>query len=333
MQTILVVDDSQTNLQMIRSVLGHQYVLLLAVSGEMALRYAEKKAVDLVLLDLAMPGMDGRETLLALRALPSCASVPIIFLTASRDQTVEVECLRLGACDFITKPFAPEVLTTRIARVMELEGYRQDLMGKLQEKTQELETVVLQSITAIAAALDAKDEYTKGHSERVAYYADALALGLGWAERERVALQRVALLHDVGKIGVPDALLNKPAPLSDDEFEIFKQHTTIGGNILRSLTSAGDISLGACAHHERYDGKGYPLGIGGESIPDVARIICIADAYDAMTTDRCYRPRLPLEDAKNRLLQGARTQFDPDLVQLFAQLLEESRIITEGYEA
>lgn len=165
MHTLLVVDDSQTNLQMIRSVLGHKYALLLAVSGEMALRYAEKKMVDLVLLDLAMPGMDGRETLRALRMLPPCATVPIIYLTASRDQSVEVECLRLGACDFITKPFAPEVLTTRIERALELEGYRKDLMGKLQEKTKELEAVVLQSITAIATALDAKDEYTKGHSD------------------------------------------------------------------------------------------------------------------------------------------------------------------------
>lgn len=149
----------------------------------------------------------------------------------------------------------------------------------------------------------------------------------------------MALLHDVGKIGVPDALLNKAEPLTGDEFERIKQHTTIGGNILRSLTSAGDISLGACAHHERFDGKGYPQGIKGENIPDVARMICIADAFDAMTTDRCYRPRLPLEEARARLLESAGEQFDPELVKLFVNLIDAGEVTPEdidkrtGYKA
>lgn len=330
MHTLLVVDDSQTNLQMIRGILGRDYTLLMAVSGEVALRYAEKKAVDLVLLDLAMPGMDGRETLQALRQLPSCTAVPVMFLTASVDQEVEVECLRLGACDFITKPFAPEVLRTRIERVLELEGYRKDLLGRLQEKTQELESVLFQSITAIATALDAKDEYTKGHSERVALYADALARKMGWSEAERVSLQRVALLHDVGKIGVPDAVLNKVEPLTGEEFELIKQHPAIGADILSSLTSAGDVYLGAAAHHERYDGKGYPRGLSGSGIPRVARMIGIADAYDAMTTDRCYRPRLPVTEARDRLLAGAGKQFDPVLVALFVELVDQGLVLPEN---
>lgn len=324
MYTILVVDDNKTNLQVIRTILGDNYTMLPALSGEIALRYAEKKTIDLVLLDLVMPDMDGRETLQALRRIPTCRNVPVIFLTAESKRDTEIECLRLGACDFISKPFVPEILLTRIDRVLELEAYRKDLQGRLQSKSIELENVVLQTITTIANTLDAKDEYTKGHSERVADFCVALAHQKQWSNQECADLHKIALLHDVGKIGVPDAVLKKQEPLSDDEFIQIKQHTLIGANILKDITSLRYLSVGARSHHERFDGTGYPQGLKGCEIPEVARMIGIADAYDAMTSDRCYRTRLPNTEARKRLLQGAGAQFDPELVSLFVTMLDKS---------
>lgn len=320
MATLLVVDDNKTNLQMVRSILGEKYTLLLALSGEIALRYVQKKNVDLILLDLFMPEMDGRQTL---RALPSYASVPVIFLTADLKESSEVECLRLGASDFIVKPFVAEVLLTRIERILELEAYRKDLQGRLREKTVALENVILQSITTIANTLDAKDEYTKGHSERVAEYAVALAKKRKWTTEECETLHRIALLHDVGKIGLPDAVLKKNSPLNDVEFAKVKEHTMMGANILKDITILKSICIGAQSHHERYDGEGYPQGLKGEEIPEVARIICIADAYDAMTTNRCYRPRLSDDRVMTELVEGSGTQFDPELVGDFIALLND----------
>lgn len=321
MHTILVIDDNKTNLQMVRSILEESYTILPALSGEMGLRYALKKKIDLILLDLFMPEMDGRDTMQALRLIPSCAEVPVIFLTADNKQETEVECLRLGAVDFITKPFVPEVLTTRIQRVLELEGYRKDLKGRLHEKTIELENVTLQTITTIANSLDAKDEYTKGHSVRVAEYSVALAKSKGWTEEDCEVLHKIALLHDVGKIGLPDGVLKKKAPLTDEEFAKVKEHTMIGANILKDITSVRSLVVGARSHHERYDGKGYPQGLQACEIPEIARIICIADAYDAMTSDRCYRPRLSREESLHRLQKDSGMQFDPEMVALFVELV------------
>lgn len=322
MHTILLVDDSKTNLQMIRGVLSETYNVLPAVSGEIALRYAERKKIDLVLLDLCMPEMDGRQTLQALRRIPACASVPIVFLTAETTPQSEVECLKLGACDFIAKPVVAEILLTRLERILELEMYRKDLQGHLQEKTIELENVFLQAVAAIANALDARDEYTKGHSVRVAHYSAALAAKKQWSPEDCATVYSIALLHDVGKIGTPDALLKKEGPLTDEEFSVLQQHTLIGANILKDIVSPYGLSIGACSHHERYDGTGYPRGLKGCEIPELARIISIADAYDAMTSDRCYRKCLSPEMARANLIEGAGSQFDPELVRLFVEMLD-----------
>lgn len=323
MYTILIVDDNKTNLQVVRRILGEVYNLLPAISGEMALRYAEKKKLDLILMDMRMQGMDGLETMQALRNVAGCEQVPVIFLTGDSRQEVETECLRQGACDFISKPFTPEVLRTRIERVLELESYRRDLQGRLRAQTAALENVILQTITTIANTLDAKDKYTKGHSTRVADYATAIASRRNWPKEECEDLHRVALLHDVGKIGVPDAVLKKESALTDEEFDIIKTHTEIGANILKDINTVRHVSLGARFHHEWYNGRGYPQGLKGEEIPEVARIIAIADAYDAMTSDRCYRPNLGAHEACNRLKLGSGVQFDPTLVDVFVQILEE----------
>ena len=326
MYTILLVDDNKTNLQIVRGILGDSYALLPALSGEMALRYAERKHFDLALLDMRMPDMDGLETMRALRDIPHCATTPVIFLTGDTRPDMETECLRQGACDFIAKPFVPEVLRTRVARALELESFRKDLQGRLHAQSVALENIVLQTITAIANSLDAKDEYTKGHSLRVASYAVAMAEDRNWSTEACADLHKVALMHDVGKIGVPDTVLKKEGRLSEEEFAIIKEHTNIGANILKDISSIRNISLGAKYHHERFDGSGYPQGLKGHEIPELARIIAIADAYDAMTSDRCYRPNLGNNEALSRIRKGAGQQFDPDLVEVFVRLMESGKL-------
>lgn len=326
MHTILVIDDSKTNLQILRNLLGGEYTVLLALSGEVGVRYLEKRQVDLILLDLLMPGMDGKETLQAIRKRPGWAKIPIIFLTASGGGQVEAECIRIGACDFISKPFVPEVLLSRISRTLELEDYRKALTQRLLEKTWEAENLALQAITTIANTLDAKDAYSKGHSARVAVYAEKLAGKLGWAEERCRRLRRIALLHDVGKIGVPDSILKKTSRLSEEEFLQIKTHSDAGATILKDISTMPYLAIGARFHHERYDGNGYPQGLRGEEIPEEARVIGVADAYDAMTSDRCYRRRMTNETARDEILANAGRQFDPHMAEVFAQMIEEGEI-------
>lgn len=323
---ILVIDDSRTALGAVRHILGESYALVCASSGEDALERLCERLPDLVLLDLLMPGMDGHETLAHIRKLPGCAKLPVIFFTATHSTEEEAHCLQLGAHDFITKPFAPEVLRSRIANVLELEDYRRDLQGRLEEKTREVEELALQTILAIARAIDAKDEYTQGHSQRVATYSRALAKRLGWSEADCDNIYQIALLHDVGKIGVPDSALKKHGRLTEEEFTLMRQHPIIGADILKELKPLKDIELGTRFHHERFDGKGYPNGLKGEDIPLIARIICVADAFDAMTSTRCYRKKLDLDVTCAELRRCAGTQFDPMIVDTFLSMLDEHMI-------
>ena len=328
--TILAVDDNRTNLETLKMYLAKDYTLLLARSGEIALKFLEKRAVDLILLDLVMPGLGGKDTLLEVRRRYPQAHIPVMFLTASADSRDESECLRLGACDFIPKPVVPEVLLSRIQRTLELEDYRKTLQRRLQEKTVEVEKLALQSITTIANALDAKDVHSMGHSVRVAEYADKLARKLGWTAERCERLRRLALLHDVGKLGVPDAILNKPSRLTDEEFLQVKEHCNVGATILRNITSMPYLASGARFHHERYDGHGYPQGLKGNEIPEEARVLCIVNAYDAMTSSRCYRPSLPSSRAREEILLNAGTQFDPDMSRVFVQMLDDGEIVAQS---
>ncbi len=323
---ILVIDDSKTALGAVRHILSGEHRLLLASSGEEALGLLHAEAPDLILLDLFMPGMDGPETLTHIRAVPGCEKLPVIFFTAAQSTETEAECLALGARDFIVKPFAPEVLRSRIANMLELEDYRKDLQGRLDEKTREVEDLALQTILAIARAIDAKDEYTQGHSQRVATYSCALAEYMGWSEADCDNIYHIALLHDVGKIGVPDSVLKKSGPLTDEEFAQMRRHPDIGADILKTIRSLKGIETGTRFHHERYDGKGYPNGLKGDEIPLIARIICVADTFDAMTSTRCYRKRLDMDVARAELRRCAGTQFDPAIVEEFLAMLDEGLI-------
>lgn len=220
-------------------------------------------------------------------------------------------------------------LTKEHRMVQKLEDMRNSLQEELDEKTGQLENVTLQAITTIANIIDAKDEYTKGHSIRVAEYAVALARRMGKSEEQIGKLHYIALLHDIGKIGVPDSVLNKPSKLTDVEMGLIQKHTTIGADILKDIKSLENAEIGAKYHHERYDGTGYPCGLAGNDIPETARIIGIADSYDAMTSDRVYRKKLSPEKVREQLTEGMGKQFDPELIRIFLELLDEGLTITE----
>jgi len=326
MKCILVVDDSAANLKFVESILKDQYKLVLVKSGEKALMYLAKNPVDLVLLDIQMPDMDGFEVYEKIRDLHLNHSVPVIFLTADVDVDSEIKGLKMGAVDFIKKPFVPEVMLNRIGRVIRLEELNKNLEDKVKEKTVQIEQLSFEIISTIASMIEAKDSYTKGHSVRVAEYSALIAQELGWKEEEVQNLKYIALLHDIGKVGIPDNVLNKPGRLTDSEFNIIKSHTTIGGDILRDIETIEDVDAGAKYHHERYDGTGYPSGLSGMNIPIVARIIGIADSYDAMSSKRVYRDNLPPDVIRKELVNGRGTQFDPELLDIFVQLLDDGKL-------
>lgn len=326
MKTIMAVDDSVEILKIVESVLKNDYRLILVKTGEKALSYLSKRTVDLVLLDIMMPDMNGFETYEKIRKSEQNADVPVIFLTADMDAESEMKGLKMGAVDFIKKPFVPGVMKNRIDRVLQLEDLNKNLQEKVREKTGQIEQLSFEIISTIASMIEAKDNYTKGHSVRVAEYSAMLARAVGWGDKEIQNLKYIALLHDIGKVGIPDNVLNKIGKLTEAEFQIIQSHTMLGGDILKEVKSIDDVANGAKYHHERYDGQGYPCGLAGEHIPDVARIICIADAYDAMNSKRVYRDRLSGETIRKELTEGRGTQFDPVYLDAFLQLMDEGML-------
>lgn len=320
---ILVVDDDAISLKMAEKMLGEDYSVVTALSGAEALEMLEKYEPRLILLDPAMPEMDGARMMERLRENPAWENIPVIILAKDYAPETENEFFARGAADFIVKPFAPAAVKSRVRHVLELCSLQKDMEDKLEEKTRLLEKVSLNSIMAIANTVDAKDAYTSGHSLRVAKCAAEIARRLGWSEEEIRNLYHIGLLHDIGKIGVPDSILNKPSRLSDEEFAQIKKHPVIGGEILKNVRIIRGVADGALYHHERYDGKGYPNGLKGEEIPLCARIIAIADTYDAMTSNRIYRAKLPDSKVVAEFERCKGTQFDPELAQLFIRMLNE----------
>ena len=326
---ILIVDDDRLTLSTAQNLLGDTYKVVAVNSGKQAYKYLERHTPDLILLDINMPEIGGFEVMGTLQADSRWRKIPVIFLTADRSSETEVECFRMGACDFISKPFEPHIMQSRIKSTLELDGYRKDLQRRLDEKTREMERITIQAIMTVANTVDAKDDYTKGHSMRVAAYAEMVAQRLGWSEEEVQNLYYVAMLHDVGKIGVPDAVLNKPFKLTDVEFRLIQNHTIMGAEILKDFKMFPNVNVGARYHHERYDGKGYPEGLKAESIPIVARIIALVDSYDAMTSNRVYRRRLSDDVVMQELEKGKGSQWDPDLVDIFLEMIREGSLTKE----
>lgn len=321
---VIVVDDDVANLKMAGHILSKNNMRVTALkSGKALLDYMKENQPDLILLDILMPDMDGFETLQKLREQETGKEIPVIFLTANEDEESEKQGLRLGAMDFIKKPFVPEVLAIRVRHIIDLIRLQRNLESEVAKKEQENERLSLHVIQTLADAIDAKDTYTNGHSVRVATYSREIAKRAGYSEKQQSEIYMMGLLHDVGKIGVPDAVINKPARLSNEEFELIKNHPVMGARILKNIKELPKLATGARWHHERYDGMGYPDGLSGTDIPEEARIIAVADAYDAMTSHRSYRDVLPQGVVRDEIEKGKGTQFDPAFADIMLFMIDE----------
>ena len=332
---ILVVDDDANNLRTASHILTEKQMRASCVkSGEDALRFLSggERRPDLILLDIHMPGMDGFEALSRIRQIPGLDFIPVVFLTADEDSETEVRGLKAGALDFIKKPFVPEVFLARVRMVIDYNRLHHDLEQQVREKTrdviekqEQLSRLSINVVEALAAAIDAKDTYTNGHSGRVAEYSREIARRYGYSDSRQEQIYMMGLLHDVGKIGIPDAVINKPGRLTDEEFATIKTHPVIGSRILSKATEMPELTVGARWHHERFDGAGYPDGLAGSAIQEAARIIAVADAYDAMTSRRSYRDALPQEVVRKEIEKGVGTQFDPVFAGIMLQMIDEDR--------
>lgn len=330
---ILVVDDDASNLKIASYILTRENMRVSCLqSGLEAIRFLETNRPDLVLLDIHMAGMDGFETLSALKGNQRTADIPVIFLTSDEERDVEVRGLRAGAVDFLKKPFIPDVLLLRVRNTIDLFRLQADLSHEVQKKTQEimeqnekLERITMQIVKTLSGVIEAKDTYTNGHSTRVAEYAGEIARRAGCIPSQQKDVYIMGLLHDIGKVGIPDAIVCKRAKLTDEEYGIIKEHPVLGAGILKNITDFPKLMTGARWHHERYDGTGYPDGLQGEDIPMEARMIAVADAYDAMTSKRSYRDALPQESVRRELENGRGTQFDPVFADIMLAMIEEDR--------
>ena len=323
---VVVVDDDTSNLKMAGHILSKSNMRVTALkSGQALLDYiSEGNFPDLILLDILMPEMDGFETMRRLQEIDTpYDQIPVIFLTANEDEESEKNGLALGAMDFIKKPFIPEVLTLRVRHIIELIRLQHSLSSEVNRKVEENQRLFIDIMMALSDAIDAKDTYTNGHSRRVAQYSKDIAKRLGYDEQRQNDIYLMGLLHDIGKIGVPDAVINKPAKLSDDEFKIIKNHPVMGARILRNISEMPGLSNGARWHHERYGGGGYPDGLVGEDIPVEARIIAVADAYDAMSSRRSYRGILPQDVVRGEIEKGKGQQFDPKMADILLSMIDE----------
>ena len=330
MDWIAIADDDVTSLKAAGHILNQRQMRVSALkSGAALLDFLKTNRPDLILLDIKMPGLSGFETFRAIkeRTLPG-GDIPVIFLTADESQDSEEFGLQLGAMDFIKKPFAPEILTLRVRHTIQLVRLQRNLEAEVERKTRENERLSLHVVQTLAEAIDAKDAYTKGHSGRVAAYSREIARRYGYPDKRQREIYMIGLLHDVGKIGVPDSVISKPGPLTAEEREMMERHPVLGARILERIQEMPNLSIGARWHHEKYDGTGYPDGLKGAEIPEEARIIAVADSYDAMTSRRSYRDVLPQSAVWDEIANGKGTQFDPVFAGILLSMMDEDT----GYE-
>jgi putative two-component system response regulator len=318
---ILAVDDEPTNLQLLRQILQDQYGLLFAKDGERALQLAQQERPDLILLDVMMPGMTGYDVCRRLKSVEATATIPIIFVTALADTADELTGFEAGAVDYISKPVSPPIVKARVRTHLSL--VRMD----------ELRETRLQIVQRLGLAAEYKDNETGLHVIRMSHFARLLGLAAGMNEQQADDLLHAAPLHDVGKIGIPDRILQKPGKLEPDEWQIMQSHVTIGANIIGQhergvLAMAHRIAL---SHHEKWDGSGYPSGLAGEAIPLEGRIVAVADVFDALTSVRPYKQAWSLEQALQYLRDNRGRHFQPALVDLFMTLIPQVREIMQRW--
>ncbi len=343
---ILVVDDDKTNLSLAQRILGPQYRIAASNSGKAALKYLETHRPDLILLDINMPELNGFEVMEKLHSNVHTESIPVIFLTADAMAETEIKCFQMGAMDFVTKPFVPDILLSRVSKTIELDQYRHNLENmvndqaqKIMEGSMRLGRIQESVIIGMANLIESRDGSTGKHVKNTQTYVRMIATelllkGLFIEELTPAYIEdlcKAAPLHDVGKIKIPDAILQKPGRLTAEEFETMKLHTTHSPQIIQTII--GDIEDEhyvrlvkdiALYHHERWDGTGYPSGLTETNIPLSARIMAVADVFDALYEERCYKPPVrPIERIMQIMSEGRGTQFDPVILDVFMDMLPQ----------
>jgi len=335
-ENILVVDDEEAIREVVSTMLESKGYHCTAVSnGRAAQEFVRKQTPDLVLSDMIMPEMDGIKLLEWLRNFDP--EIPVIMVTAIHDISTALEAIRRGAYDYILKPFEKDQLFHGVGRalqhrrlVIENRNYQVSLQQQVDDKTAQLQTAFAQleqsyddTLEALGSALDLKDAETEGHCQRVTAFTISIAKTVPVSVSYLPILARAAFLHDIGKMAIPDSILRKPGPLNDDEKKVMRTHCDIGYNVLRRIPFLRDAAEIVLAHQEFFDGTGYPRRLRGEQIPLGARIFSVADALDAMISDRPYRRALPMAHATEEIRRCAGTQFDPKIVRVFLSIPEQ----------
>ena len=331
MYHLLIVDDDKTNLSAAKNALSDAYKITAVTSGEQALKFLKNNVCDLILLDINMPEMDGFEVMEKIKANPERADIPIIFLTADNDPQTESRCLEKGAMDFITKPFVLNVMLSRISRLLELEALRKDLAGQLEERTRHIKHIQEMMILGMASMVESRDLSTGGHIKRTSMVVEIFAarLSLENPSLSKSFLEKViraAPMHDLGKIAVDDVILRKQAKFTPEEYTEMKKHSAEGARIVKQILEGIEedefVKIAtnvAHYHHEKWDGTGYPEGLSGEEIPLEARIMALADVFDALVSRRCYKDAFPYDEAFGIIESSFGTHFDPQLGKIFLE--------------
>lgn len=324
---LLVIDDNSEVLKLMKMLLSDEFDLELCTSAEEGLSILDKTHPDLVLCDVMMPGMDGHTFAQKVKSDESTKHIPIILVTARAGAEMLSKGFQAGADDYISKPFDSVELKARIRSLLRIRDMEAELVlanRNLNMRTSDLveqqHSLYLSTVKSLASAIDAKDEYTRHHSTRVTDFSLKIARSMGLSENELEELELAALLHDIGKIAVPEHILNKPGKLTEEEFASIKEHPGRGQIILEPVVELKDIGVVVRSHHEKYDGSGYPDGLKGREIPLGARIMAIADAYDSITSKRPYRDASSHRRAMKEIIRCSRTQFDPEVVEHFLKI-------------
>jgi putative two-component system response regulator len=321
--TILVADDNEANRELLSALLSAEgYQVVCAADGQQALDRVDTASIDLALLDVIMPRRTGFEVCLAMKSKPQTRLIPVVLLTSLNSDDDRIRGIMCGADDFLSKPVNKHELLARVHSLLRLKQFTDELDNA--------EAVLF----SLALSIEAKDPYTEGHCDRLSKYSVALGEKLGLAEDLRVALRRGGLVHDIGKLAVPERILLKPGPLTPEERKVMEQHTIAGERICAPLRSFRHVLPIIRHHHEKWDGSGYPDGLTGEQIPLTARILQVTDIYDALTTDRPYRKALPLDKALSIMREEVkRNWWDGSLVDELEALVTQSEVSVVGSRA
>jgi putative two-component system response regulator len=333
-QTILVVDDNPENIHVLSGILRPYYKVKAAINGNIAIKIAcgEEKP-DIILLDIMMPELDGFAVCKYLKQLPETSEIPIVFVSAKSEVSDEKKGFELGAVDYITKPVSPPLVLARVSAHLKLADQKSHLMMLVKEKTADLEKTRLEIIESLGRAAEFKDNETGMHVVRMSWYSYYLAKRVTGNNNWSELLRNAAPMHDIGKIGIPDEVLLKPGKLDPEEWAIMQKHVEYGVEILgEHKTELLSLALEVAQyHHEKWDGSGYPKGVSGEDIPLSARIVAIADVFDALTSERPYKKAWTVEKTLALIESESGKHFDPDLVPKFIACLSKILKVKEEY--